>query len=112
MSTDSGQLAGIPSAEPARPPKYNTVKRLFINFAKVAISLAFIIYLVTDVQKNNPEAFSRLSSESKNWGQLGLAFVLLTTAVIGASWPLAPCGQKTRHRPKIRLKTYCLRLGL
>jgi uncharacterized membrane protein YbhN (UPF0104 family) len=58
------------------------VKKLLVNFAKLGVSLALIIYLAIDVQKNNPDLFVRFREGDKNWALLVLALVLMTSAVM------------------------------
>ena len=57
------------------------LKKLLINFAKLAISLGIIVYLVVDVRRNNPDLFATFLEGPKQWPLLATAFVLILGAV-------------------------------
>jgi uncharacterized protein (TIRG00374 family) len=57
------------------------VKKLLIALAKYGVSIGIIYWLITDVNRTNPEAFSRLTEDAKNWPLLLTATVLCFSAV-------------------------------
>lgn len=57
------------------------MKKHALNAFKWAISLAIIVYLVYSVMEKDPETFSRMLEEPKDWPLLAAALACLATAV-------------------------------
>jgi uncharacterized protein (TIRG00374 family) len=58
------------------------VKTLLVIVLKLGISLALITYLVTDVQRRDPNTFTRLRSEPKDWSVLATAAACALTGLM------------------------------
>jgi uncharacterized protein (TIRG00374 family) len=58
------------------------VKKLLITLAKYGVSIGIIYWLICDVQSSDPETFTRLRNEPKNWALLTAATVLCLVAVM------------------------------
>lgn len=57
------------------------MKKHALNIVKWGISLAIIIFLINSVVQKNPDTFSRLRDEPKDWPLLAAALGCLTVAV-------------------------------
>jgi hypothetical protein len=44
-----------------------------ISLLKLAVPTAIIVWLAIDIQRNDPETFSRMQAQPKDWGRLALA---------------------------------------
>lgn len=54
------------------------MKKILVNLLKYGISIGIIVWLVNDVRTDDPEAFSSLREQPKNWSFLMAAWVLCT----------------------------------
>lgn len=57
------------------------MKKLLVNLFKVAISLLIIWYVFRQVRSNNPDVFRDLIQQPKDWPLLGIAWMLVISAV-------------------------------
>jgi hypothetical protein len=58
------------------------LNRTIVNVVKLAVSLAILAYLVTQIQSSHPETFVRLRTEPKNWPLLMAAWACLAGAIM------------------------------
>lgn len=58
------------------------MKRTLLILLKLTISLAVVSYLLTEVRARDPDTFTRLAAEPKNWGLLTAAWGCFVAALL------------------------------
>lgn len=57
------------------------MKRLIVNLLRFGISAAVLIYLITDIRREDPGTFARLLSDPKEWTALAAAWLCCAAAL-------------------------------
>jgi uncharacterized protein (TIRG00374 family) len=58
------------------------LRQSLVALAKLAVSVSLVAYLIYDVQRTDPETFTRLSSEPKHWALLAAAWGCFVGALV------------------------------